>query len=83
MADQNFLNYLQGSFQGFNPYGAGNKVYGGGRSAPNVGPTANREGYVERDRKARAKRDAMLRKMKAGQSGRYMNPDWMRRKNYG
>jgi hypothetical protein len=80
--DQNFLRYLQGTVQTFNPYGAGEKVYEGGRSSPNLGPTANREGYNERDRMARAKRAAMLRMMKAKQTGKYMNPDALRRRNY-
>lgn len=80
--DQNFLRYLQGTVQTFNPYGAGEKVYEGGRSSPNLGPTANREGYNERDRKAKAKRMAMLRMMKAKQTGNYNRPDALRRKNY-
>lgn len=80
MADQNFLSYLQGAGQQFNPYGAGNKVYGGGRSAPNVGPvTGNgQSGYAERDARGKMRRNALLRRMKAGQSGRYMNQDWLR-----
>lgn len=80
--DNNFLRYLQGSVQTFNPYGAGQKLYGSGRSAPNIGPTNSPEGYYTRDRKAKARRNAMLRKMKADQSGRRMNPDWLRRRNY-
>ena len=80
--DQNFLEYLKGAVQTFNPYGAGEKIYGPGRSAPNIGPTANREGYVERDRLAQAKRAAMLRRMKATQRGKYMNPDALRRKSF-
>lgn len=82
MADQNFLRYLQGSAQTFNPYGAGDKLYNNTRTTPNLGPTANREGYAERDRKAKAKREAMLRKMQAGQSGNYSSSAWMRRRNY-
>lgn len=38
----------------FNPYAAGAKSYGGGRSAPNVGKTANKTGYAMRDAKRRA-----------------------------
>lgn len=75
--DPNFMKYLQGAGQGFNPFGAGNKVYGGGRSAPNIGPVTNREGYEDRDREARLRRNALLRRMKAGQRGRYMSSDWL------
>lgn len=80
MADENFLNYLSGAGQSFNPYGAGRKVYGGGRSAPNVGPVsgAGQLGYQERDMRGRLRRDALLARMKAGQQGRYMSPPWLR-----
>ena len=76
--DQNFLRYLNGASQGYNPYGTGNKVYGGGRPSPNLGPTSSPEGYIERDARGKQKRNAMLRRMKAGQSGNFMNPDWLR-----
>jgi hypothetical protein len=55
----------------WSPYTAGNKVYGGGRPMPNIGPV-NKAGYRERDRKAKARRDAMLRRMRAMQSGNPM-----------
>lgn len=42
----------------FNPYAAGAKHYGGGRSAPNVGKTANKLGYALRD----AKRNAITKR---------------------
>lgn len=58
---------------GFNAYSAGKKHYGGGRDSPNLGPTSSPEGYAERDRKA-----AVLRRMKALQKGKYMNPDVLR-----
>jgi hypothetical protein len=77
MADQSFQRYLQGgTSQSFNPYGAGNKIYGGGRSAPNIGPVSNREGYDERDRKAKLMRQQLLKRMQAGQSGRFMSSAW-------
>lgn len=41
----------------YSRYGVGNKVYGGGRSAPNIGPV-DRTGYVERE----ANNDAKLRR---------------------
>lgn len=36
---------------GFNNLAAGNKRYGAGGVAPNVGPVTNKAGYVARDRK--------------------------------
>jgi hypothetical protein len=60
----------------FNSYAAGNKVYGGGRSAPNIGPV-DKLGYRERDLKAKAKRNAMLRRLKAGNSGKFMSAPWL------
>lgn len=56
------------------PYLVGNKVYGGGRSFPNIGPS-DKLGYRERDLKHKAKRSALLRRLKAQQSGNYMSPD--------
>lgn len=77
--DPNFLKYLNaGRRQSFNPFGAGNKVYGNGRSAPNIGPTNSPQGYRERDLKGKAKRNAMLRRLKAGQRGRYMSSDYLK-----
>lgn len=73
--DQNFLRYLQGAYQGFNPFGAGNKIYGSGRSAPNIGPTGRPDSYRERDNVGRQKRNAMLRRLKARQRGKYMSSD--------
>lgn len=75
--DGNFRKYLEGTSQSFNPYGAGPKVYGSGRSAPNIGPTGKPEAYDERDRLGRAKRNAMLRRLKASQRGRYMSSDYL------
>lgn len=75
MGDQNFLRYLQGAYQGFNPYGAGQKTYGGGRSFPNIGPTSNPQGYNIRDREGAQKRNAMLRRLKSRQRGKYMSSD--------
>lgn len=83
MADPLFQQYLQGAVQTFNPYGAGRKVYGSGRSAPNIGPTSSPEGYATRDAAAKTRRMAMLKRLKAGQRGRFMSPDYMepRRRN--
>lgn len=57
----------------FNPYAAGNKRYGAGRPMPNIGPVAHPQGYSERDNKAQAKKNAILRRMQGAQSGNPMN----------
>lgn len=56
------------------PYAVGNKVYGGGRSFPNLGPS-DPLGYRERDLRQRARRNAILRRLKALQEGRLLTPD--------
>jgi len=56
------------------PYAVGNKIYGGGRPMPNIGPV-DRMGYAERDNKASARRDAILRRLKANAKGDYASPD--------
>lgn len=78
MADPNFEQYLKGNVQTFNPFGAGQKVYGGGRYAPNVGPTSSPDGYRTRDMVAKARRQAMLKRLKANQRGRYMSEESLR-----
>lgn len=50
----------------FNPYASGRKHYGGGRSAPNVGPVRDKSGYVERDIKLKARRDALTKRLMKG-----------------
>jgi hypothetical protein len=58
-----------------NPYAAGNKRYGvSGRDAPNIGPS-DPTGYKERDAKAGARRNAVLRKLKARRKGAYASED--------
>lgn len=54
---------------GFNNYAAGRKVYGGGRTAPNLGPVLNRLGYSQRDNNAEARKAAILRRMKGQSTG--------------
>jgi len=56
------------------PYAAGNKTYGGGRDAPNIGPV-DPTGHRERDLKYQARRTAMLRRLKAQQSGNFGSAD--------
>jgi len=58
----------------FLPYSAGNKIYGGGRDAPNIGPV-DPTGHRERDLKYQARRSAMLRRLKAMQTGNFQSAD--------
>lgn len=74
--DEDILAYLRGRGQGFNPYAAGGKNYGA-KGAPNVGPV-DKLGYRERDATANAKRNAVLRRMKANRKRNYMDPDSLR-----
>lgn len=59
----------------FNPYAAGNKHYGGGRSMPNIGPVSGsgQLGYAQRDNEAMARKQAILRRLKGQLSGNPMN----------
>lgn len=60
------------------PYAVGNKIYGGGRSFPTIGPV-DKLGYAERDAKHKARRDAVLRKMKDKLAGKYASADAQRK----
>lgn len=53
-----------GGVKQFQSYAAGNKVYGGGRPAPNVGMTANMAGYGRRDAEMAARKQAFLDRAK-------------------
>lgn len=68
--NDDFMAYLQGRRQQVNPYSAGAPVYGGGRSAPNVG-ASDKRGYRERDNKAKGMREALLRRLQAKQKGKF------------
>lgn len=57
----------------FNPYAAGNKTYGGGRPMPNIGPVAQPQGYNERDNRAQARKNAIMRRMKGSDTGNPMS----------
>lgn len=70
-------DYMMGRGQAFNQYGAGAKRYGIS-GAPNIGPVADKTGYVERDVNAQRLRNAALRKLQQGQLGNQMNPDVLR-----
>lgn len=59
------------------PYLVGNKIYGGGRSFPTMGPV-DKLGYAERDARMAARRGALLRQMKSNASGKYMSADSLR-----
>lgn len=61
----------------FNPYAVGNKIYGGGRSFPTSG-AVDPLGYKERDLQTKSRRDALLRRMRAQQSGNYLSADYLR-----
>jgi hypothetical protein len=61
----------------FNPYAAGNKHYGSGRPMPTIGPVASPQGYDERDNRATARKNAILRRMKGSDSGNPMNASVM------
>ncbi len=60
--------------QQYLPYAAGDKIYGGGRDAPNLGPV-DPSGHRERDLKYQARRSAMLRRLQAVKRGQYLSPD--------
>lgn len=71
--DDNFLVYLQGRGQGFNPYSAGSKQYNSGlMSSPNIGPV-DKLGYRQRDKEASTRRNALLRRLQAQNRGNYMS----------
>lgn len=59
----------------FNPYAAGAKRYGGGRNFPNMGPVSGLGmlGYNQRDNEAKAKKAAIMRRMKSQGSGNPMS----------
>lgn len=62
----------------FNPYAVGNVVYNGGNNAPHSGMKLDPMGYRERDQRAKVRRNAVLRRMKAQNTGNFNYPDWLR-----
>lgn len=64
------MAYVSRANSGIQPYAVGDKIYGGGRSFPTMGPV-DPLGYKERDLKASARRDAVLRRMQSLLSGNY------------
>jgi hypothetical protein len=71
------MAYTPRSQSGVAPYQVGNKIYGGGRSFPTSGPV-DRLGYAERDSKSKARRNAILRRMKANSNAKYASADSLR-----
>lgn len=71
------MAYTPRSQQNVSPYAVGNKIYGGGRSFPNIGPV-DKLGYRERDAASKARRDAIMRRMKANMNAKYSSSDSMR-----
>lgn len=70
--------YVSRSTSGVAPYAVGNKVYGGGRPMPNIGPV-DKMGYRERDLKHEARRNAILRRLKDKSKGKYGSADIKRK----
>lgn len=54
---------------GFNSLAVGNKVYSGGRSSPNLGPTSSLEGYRERNLTTSARKNAIMRRLSSKAGG--------------
>jgi len=68
------MAYMSRTNTSINPYAVGDKIYGGGRSFPTMGPV-DKMGYIERDNKAEARRNAVLRRMQALNAGKFASPD--------
>lgn len=69
-------NGFLGTYE-FNPYAAGAKIYNAMASNPTSGPV-DKTGYASRDRKLRARRNAILAKMKASNNGAFASSDYQR-----
>lgn len=67
----------QGRPYSIEQYGVGKKTYGGGRSSPHIGGGLDKQGYRERDARTRLRRNALLRRMKASNTGNFMSSDWL------
>lgn len=72
------MAYTSDRSREINPYLVGNRVYGGGRSVPNLGPVDDKLGYKERDRKNAARRQALLNRLKAAQSQNFGSANYLR-----
>ena len=63
-----------------NDYAAGRPTYNGVSSSPHAGTKLDPLGYRTRDRKAKVRRNAVLRRMKAHNTKNFNNSDWLRDK---
>lgn len=63
--------------QDFNKYAVGSKVYNGGSSAPNTRRLGATLGGAERNLETTARRNALLRRLQAGQKGNQMSANWL------
>jgi hypothetical protein len=61
----------------FNPYAAGQKLYGTGKHNPTEGPV-DKTGYAARDRRRKVKLNALRAKIKAGTKGAFASSDYLR-----
>lgn len=68
-------------FISFNPYLAGKVVYSNGTHAPTSGPVSLQglEGYADRDRRIRVRRNALAAYQKAQQAGQYAGANYQRK----
>ncbi len=68
-------------FYDYNKYSVGNIRYPG--RGPNSGMKLDPRGYEERDVKTKAKTNAILRRLKASQAGRFLSADYLGRDKHG
>lgn len=63
-----------------NDYAAGRPTYNGVSSSPHSGTKLDPLGYKTRDKKAKVRRNAVLRRIKAQNTKNFNYPDWLRDK---
>lgn len=63
-----------------NDYAAGRPTYNTFSSSPHSGMQLDPLGYKTRDKKARVRRNAVLRRMKAQNTKNFNQSDWLREK---
>jgi len=61
-----------------NPFAVGHVVYNGGNRSPHFGTRLDPLGYAERDRRAKVRRNAVLRRLKAQNQRNFNHPAWLR-----
>lgn len=61
----------------FNPYAAGAKIYSNMTMSPTSG-AVDKTGYADRDRRIKAKKNAVLGKLQAMNTGAYASPNVLR-----